>query len=57
MSARIKATEREIFSEAVVLSMIRQAAKFLPIDFTKDEVQGLYVECLSAVCRTRTAAR
>ena len=51
MSAHIKATELENSTEAVAMSMMRQAAKYLPIEMTKDEFQDLYVECLSALCR------
>jgi hypothetical protein len=51
MSAHIKATEHENSTEAVAMSMMQQAAKFLPIEMTKDEFQDLYVECLSALCR------
>jgi hypothetical protein len=57
MSAHIRATEFENSTEAVAMSMMRQAARFLPIDLTKDEFRDLYVECLSAVCRTKPANR
>ena len=57
MSVQIGATESENSTEAVAMSMMRQAARFLPINVTKDEFRDLYVECLSAVCRKKPANR